>query len=166
MRIIASKLSTEYRKVELNALIIVLSKFRHGTATIQLNQEEAACYRDVPVVLDFRSGLYIFPVCLFFQSRADPCRLVKLADLLFDVSRTVQPTDDNIVKVAINGSGMVFYPAGNTDKPVSTPRTASSHGDDDGRRVPQSFLRRLRSLLRGIYPALAEKPFTATRLCW
>ena len=78
----------------------------------------------------------------------------------------MQPTDDNLVKVAIHDSGVVYYPASNTDNPVSTPRTVSSHGDDDGRRVPQSYLRRLRSSLRGIYPALAEKPFAATRLCW
>lgn len=110
-----------------------------STATIQLDQEEAACYRNVPVVADFRSGFYVFP-----------------------------PTDDNLVKVAIHDFGVVYYPASklNTDKPVSTPRTVSSHGDGDGRRVPQSYLRRLRSSLRGIYPALAEKPFAATRLCW
>ncbi len=77
----------------------------------------------------------------------------------------VQPTDDDIVKLAIHDSGVVYYPAGNTDRPVSTPRTVSSHGDD-GLRVPQSYLRRLRGSLRGIYPALAEKPFAATRLCW
>jgi hypothetical protein len=45
-------------------------KFRQSTATIQLDQEEAACYRDVPVVLDFRSGFYVFPVRarFFFRS--------------------------------------------------------------------------------------------------
>ncbi len=73
----------------------------------------------------------------------------------------MQPTDDNLVKVAIHSSGVTYYPASNTDKPVSTPRTVSSHGDD-GQRIPQSSLRRLRSSLRGIYPALAEKPFAAT----
>jgi len=31
-------------------------------ATIQLSREEAERYRDVHVVLDFRSGFYIFPV--------------------------------------------------------------------------------------------------------
>lgn len=108
-----------------------------STATIQLDQEEAACYRNVPIVLDFRSGFYVFP-----------------------------PTDDNLMKVAIHDSGVVYYPPSNTDKPVSTPRTVFSHGDDDGRRVPQSYLRRLRASLRGIYPALAGKPFAATRLCW
>jgi sarcosine oxidase/L-pipecolate oxidase len=78
----------------------------------------------------------------------------------------VQPTDGNIVKLALHDFGVVHYPAGErTDKPVSTPRTVSSHGED-GQRIPRSSLRRLRSSLRGIYPALAEKPFAATRLCW
>jgi len=88
--------------------------------------------------VDWRSGFYIFP-----------------------------PTDDNIIKCAHHASGVVYYPPGNTDadRPVSTPRTVSSHGDD-GLRVPRSSLRRLRSSLRGFYPELAEKPFAATRLCW
>jgi hypothetical protein len=78
---------------------------------------------------------------------------------------TLQPTDDNIVKLALHASGVLHHPQGDTDKPVSTPRTITSHGDD-GLRVPRSSLRRLRSELRGIYPELAEKPFAATRLCW
>ena len=77
----------------------------------------------------------------------------------------MQPTDDNIVKLAFHGPGVVHHPAGDIDNPVSTPRTVSSHGDD-GQLVPRSSLRRLRSNLRGIYPTLAEKPFAATRLCW
>jgi sarcosine oxidase/L-pipecolate oxidase len=35
---------------------------RQSVATIQLNHEEADKYRDCPVVLDFGSGFYIFPV--------------------------------------------------------------------------------------------------------
>ncbi|KAI9508539.1 FAD dependent oxidoreductase [Russula earlei] len=107
------------------------------TATIQLTQEEAARYRNVPVVLDFRTGFYVFP-----------------------------PTDDNIIKVGCHDSGVAHHPPENgTYRPVSTPRTVSSHGDD-GLRVPRSSIRSLRSSLRGVYPELAEKPFAATRLCW
>jgi hypothetical protein len=32
-------------------------------AMIQLTKEEAAQYEDCPVVLDFASGFYVFPVC-------------------------------------------------------------------------------------------------------
>ena len=106
-------------------------------------------------MLDFRSGFYVFPV-----------REPLIASGYLGLTSRVQPTDDNLVKVAIHDSGVVYCPPSNADKPVSTPRTVSSHGDDDGRRVPQSYLRRLRSSLRGVYPALAEKPFAATRLCW
>jgi sarcosine oxidase / L-pipecolate oxidase len=80
-------------------------------------------------------------------------------------SLTLQPTDDNIVKVARHASGVVHYSPADADKPVSTPRTVLSHGDD-GLRIPQSSLRILRSELRRVYPELAEKPFAATRLCW
>ena len=70
------------------------------------------------------------------------------------------------MKLAFHDSGVVYYAPEETDKqPVSTPRTISSHGDD-GLRVPQSAVRRLRSSLRDVYPELAEKPFAGTRLCW
>ncbi|KAH9067603.1 FAD dependent oxidoreductase [Lactarius vividus] len=105
--------------------------------TIQLTPDEAARYKDVPVVLDFHTNFYIFP-----------------------------PNDDNVVKLAFHSSGVAHYPTGDTDKqPVSTPRTIFSHGED-GLRVPRSTVRRLRSSLRDVYPELAEKPFVTTRLCW
>ncbi|KAH9046853.1 FAD dependent oxidoreductase [Lactarius hengduanensis] len=105
--------------------------------TIQLTPDEAARYKDAPVVLDFHTNFYILP-----------------------------PNDDNVVKFGLHGSGVAHYTTGDTDKqPVSTPRTISSHGED-GLRVPRSTVRLLRSSLRDVYPELAEKPFAATRLCW
>src|SRR5882757_9201217 len=62
VRIIASK---PVPKQEGRIALIVPPKFRQSTATIQLNQEEAACYRNVPIVWDFRSGFYVFPVRQF-----------------------------------------------------------------------------------------------------
>jgi len=35
---------------------------RQSLAMVQLSEEEALAYRDCPVVLDFSSGFYIFPV--------------------------------------------------------------------------------------------------------
>ncbi|KAI0260175.1 FAD dependent oxidoreductase [Gloeopeniophorella convolvens] len=105
-------------------------------ATVQLTDEEAARYRAVPVVLDFRTGFYVFP-----------------------------PNDDNIVKFAIHESGVVHYPSASPTR-ISTPRTAASHGATEGLRVPRSTLRRLRAALRDVYPELADKPFASTRLCW
>jgi len=117
----------------------------------------------LPIATDFRSGFYIFPVHLPSFNLSGWFSLTIPADpALF-----VQPTNDNIIKCGRHTSGVVYHPPGNTntDRPISTPRTVSSHGDD-GLRVPRSSLRRLRSLLRGTYPELAEKPFAATRLCW
>ncbi|KAN0126262.1 FAD dependent oxidoreductase domain containing protein [Lactarius tabidus] len=109
----------------------------HTIATMQLTPDEGTRYRDVPVVMDFHTNFYMFP-----------------------------PNDDNVVKLAFHDSGVVYHaPEDTNSQPVSTPRTTSSHGDD-GLRVPQSTVRRLRSSLREVYPELAEKPFAATRLCW
>lgn len=48
---------------------------------------------------------------------------------------------------------------------VSTPRTISSDGDR-GLAIPKQDLGYLREYLREIYPELATKAFSATRLCW
>ena len=36
---------------------------RQSVATIQLSEEEAEAYADVPAVLDYTTGFYVFPVC-------------------------------------------------------------------------------------------------------
>ncbi|KAG2159136.1 FAD dependent oxidoreductase [Suillus bovinus] len=102
-------------------------------ATIQLTPEEADEYRKTPVVLDFRTGFYVFP-----------------------------PTDRDVVKFAIHAAGHTFAVPGSTR---STPRTIVSD-PDNGLCIPRSALKELRTQLRGVYPALAEKPFSGTRLCW
>ncbi|KAJ2928290.1 hypothetical protein H1R20_g8794, partial [Candolleomyces eurysporus] len=98
---------------------------------IQLTAEEAAKYQDCPVVLDFKSGFYVFP-----------------------------PNEDNIVKMAIHSAGYVHPING-----ISTPRTSNSD-PQDGTAIPRAGLNELREQLRQVYPDLAEKPFSATRLCW
>ena len=50
---------------------------------------------------------------------------------------------------------MLHHRPGDTDKPVSTPRTVTSHGDD-GLRVPRASLKSMSSELRSIRPELAE----------
>lgn len=47
----------------------------------------------------------------------------------------------------------------------SRPRTKLSHGDD-GLRIPKAAVKALREHLTQIYPELASKPFSGTRLCW
>ncbi|KAG5639483.1 hypothetical protein H0H81_001605 [Sphagnurus paluster] len=100
-------------------------------AMIQLSEEEAALYKDCPVVLDFASGFYIFP-----------------------------PTEKGIIKMAMHVAGYT-----NTKGGVSTPRTITTDGDH-GLLIPKSDIQQLRNQLRGVYPGLARKPFSATRMCW
>ena len=40
---------------------------RQSVATIQLTPEEAEEYRRTPVVLDFRTGFYVFPVSYYLS---------------------------------------------------------------------------------------------------
>ena len=48
---------------------------------------------------------------------------------------------------------------------ISTPRTVTSD-PIRGLLIPKAALRDLRTYFKGVYPDLAEKPFSATRLCW
>ncbi|KAI6111974.1 FAD dependent oxidoreductase [Pisolithus croceorrhizus] len=118
-------------------------------ASLQLTQEESERYREIPVVLDFRSGLYVLP-----------------------------PNCDNVIKIGLHAAGhthMVtpstfeFSSANATGVPrkISTPRTILSHPEgSDGLRVPRSVLRAIRDQLKVVYPDLAEKPWAGTRMCW
>ena len=80
----------------------------------------------------------------------------------FETYMYLQPNADNIVKMAIHDNGYLYKPAADTP---STPRTSLSDGQD-GLRIPKQVLKRLRDELRRIYPELADKPFSGTRLCW
>ncbi|KAJ7647653.1 FAD dependent oxidoreductase [Roridomyces roridus] len=70
------------------------------------------------------------------------------------------PNENNIVKMATHSAGYLHSVQG-----ISTPRTISSN-PDDGLSIPKSEVKKLRDGLRTVYPALAEKNFIATRLCW
>ena len=72
----------------------------------------------------------------------------------------VQPNEDNILKMAIHAPGYVNPISG-----ISTPRTSSSD-PQNGTAIPKDGLNELREELRKVYPDLADKPFSATRLCW
>ncbi|KAG5715025.1 L-pipecolate oxidase [Termitomyces sp. T112] len=101
-------------------------------AMIQLSEEEAEIYKDIPVVLDFETGFYIFP-----------------------------PTRKGIVKMAMHLAGYTHSNGGE----ISRPRTII---DDPirGLAIPKYNVQQLRTHLRMVYPELAGKPFSATRLCW
>ncbi|KAJ4483807.1 FAD dependent oxidoreductase [Lentinula aciculospora] len=102
-----------------------------GIAMIQLSQEEASKYRDVPVVLNFSTGFYCFP-----------------------------PTEKDVVKIAIHAPGFTH-----TIDNVSIPRTVITH-PEDGLLIPRNYAQRLRVEVAAVYPELAKKAFSSTRLCW
>ncbi|KIJ65915.1 hypothetical protein HYDPIDRAFT_110003 [Hydnomerulius pinastri MD-312] len=124
-----------------------------SVAMIQLDEEEAARYNNLPVVLDFRTGFYVFP-----------------------------PTADRIVKFAIHAAGHTHMvvpsipesessgsssPLSSPTPPrkISTPRTITSH-PADGLQVPRDALLMLRRQLGRVLPELAKKPWAGTRMCW
>lgn len=72
------------------------------------------------------------------------------------------PTADNVVKCAIHGNGYLHRAS---ESSPSAPRTALTDGKD-GLRIPKDAVQALREGLRGVYPELAKKAFTGTRLCW
>lgn len=74
------------------------------------------------------------------------------------------PNKENIVKFAIHDGGYA-HPVDTDGQPISTPRTVLSNGKD-GLRIPREAVTALRDGLRSVYPELAEKRFTSTRLCW
>lgn len=106
--------------------------------TIQLTPDEAERYRQCPVILDFAAtGFYMFP-----------------------------PNSDNVIKMAVHAVGYTNYASDNTfKKTVSTPRTILSH-DKDGLLIPKVNAKFIREQVSQIYPELALKPFTSTRMCW
>ncbi|KAJ7188640.1 FAD dependent oxidoreductase [Mycena filopes] len=72
------------------------------------------------------------------------------------------PNEQNILKMAIHAAG--YTHSIGTNK-ISTPRTITSD-PESGLRIPKASVKQLRDGLRMVYPALAAKPFFATRLCW
>lgn len=74
-----------------------------------------------------------------------------------------QPNENNVVKFAIHDSGLTYFPI--PGQTISAPRTVSSHSLD-GLRIPKTKAQALRECIRRVYPELAEKPFSSTRLCW
>ncbi len=117
-----------------------------SVAWIQLSEEERQDYKDIPVMINMDTGFYVFP-----------------------------PNGDGMVKLAIHGAGYL-----NTSNPenvasrndtisqqkgVSTPRTKLTPGAEDG-AIPREMVEDLRHNISLVYPELAAKDFSGTRLCW
>jgi len=70
------------------------------------------------------------------------------------------PTDKGVIKMGMHLAGYTH-----TIEGVSAPRTVTTD-PDRGLLVPTFNLRQIRKHLSVVYPSLADKPFSATRLCW
>ena len=117
---------------------------------VQLTEEEAVLYRKAPVVLEFSSGFYVFPVSGLYLVRQP-----------ISLTLCPKPNAKNVVKMAIHNVGVTNKKDGKT----STPRTVVTN-PVDGLAIPKKSVLALREGLRKVYPELAKRPFVATRLCW
>jgi sarcosine oxidase / L-pipecolate oxidase len=127
---------------------------------MRLDPKMAKRYRHTPVLLDFSLGFYMFPV-----------RYTNIPNLV--VTYLVQPTNDNLVKIALHTNGHTASPldisvssgvdAGKGAVPM--PRTTRTHGNL-GTRVPADVLKTLHTHLCEAYPELGALPLETTRLCW
>jgi len=69
--------------------------------------------------------------------------------------------------MGIHGGGYTRGVQINQHNTISTPRTALTHGETEGSRIPIEAAREIRRSFQEIYPALASsKPFITTRMCW
>ncbi|KAF7377841.1 DAO domain-containing protein [Mycena sanguinolenta] len=118
-------------------------------AMVQLTPEEADMYKECPVVLDFALSFCIFP--------PNEQNMVKLA-----THKCKQSNHNHIGLADIHAAGYVQSIGA---KNISTPRTITSD-PYTGLLIPKADVKELREQLRMVYPALAEKPFVATRMCW
>lgn len=77
------------------------------------------------------------------------------------------PNSENIIKFAFHHRGYTNEQPSlaNAEISVSTPRTGHFGGSLD-EQIPKASVVALRQALSRVYPALAEKPFAGTRLCW
>ncbi|KAF8891769.1 FAD dependent oxidoreductase [Infundibulicybe gibba] len=114
--------------------------------------------------LDIQNNCLATGQCVaMIQLAESEAEIYRQCPVLLDLSSgfyIFPPNVDNIVKMAIHAVGFTH-----TINRISTPRTVGSHSDD-GLRIPRPALNELRIGLREIYPDLAGKPFSATRLCW
>jgi len=129
-----------------------------SVCTVQLTQEEADAYRSIPVILDFGpSGFYMFP--------PNDHNVVKFAKHTGGYAnfQNISSNHHNSLTPSKSGNGVLMDILGSGA--ISTPRTISSHGEE-GLKIPLSEAQMLRASLHEVFPDLAEKPVSSTRLCW
>ena len=106
-------------------------------AFMQLTEQEAASLKDMPVLINMSSGVFVFP-----------------------------PTPGtNLLKVARHSNGFENEtPRGSGGSTISSPKVNSSNSASSF--IPDDADAALREGLRYILPQVAEKPWSRQRLCW
>lgn len=107
-------------------------------AYVSLTEEEESRYKSMPIILNFSSGLFVIP---------PRDRILKLARHAVGYVNHIEKVDSK---------------SGRTIK-VSTPKTTLSHPK---LVIPLEGENDLRRGLREMVPALGDRPFTKTRICW
>lgn len=84
-----------------------------------------------------------------------------------DIFYMFPPNEDNVVKVALHSMGYSNSQSSLSDPgvQVSVPRTGRFQGSLD-EQIPKESVDELRANLARIWPELAKKPFSGTRMCW
>lgn len=121
--------------------------------TIQLSKEEYVRYKDVPVSRERPFS--------YRRRRLTTCSLLQVTRMVDNGFYIFPPTADGVVKFAIHSKGYV-NPQG--DFP-SVPRTTSTPGFED-QHIPPEARYALKKGLQRVYPELALKKWSGSRLCW
>lgn len=113
-----------------------LSSSAHAIGFVQLSAAEAAQLADMPVIIDFSTGFFIFP-----------------------------PTPDtHVLKLARHGHGFeTQIKATGRDQVISGPRLSVG---PKSTFIPEDADVALSDALRNFLPRIADKPWSRTRLCW
>lgn len=104
---------------------------------IQLTPKEAQSLQGMPVVIDFTSGVFVFPPY----------------------------PGTNVLKVAHHGHGFATkVPVGNGERIISSPKLLGSNADSSF--LPEDADEQLRAGLRLLVPKFANHPWLRRRMCW
>lgn len=122
-------------------------------AFLDITEDEQDKMKNMPVVLNFSSGLFVIP---------PRNRVLKVARHAYGYLNPIDVPTSSVLPKEVPTSGVVPGPP---TMRISVPRTRS---DDANMWLPLEAERDLRRALDSLapVPSLRDRPFTSTRLCW
>ncbi|KAG8849999.1 hypothetical protein FRB91_009453 [Serendipita sp. 411] len=136
-----------------SALYKLLIATGQPVLTIKMPQEIAKRYQDVPVTINWETG-----VCTFPPNEEGIFKFIHHSNGYTYES----PLQTDELRTFVNSESR---PSTHNSIMVSTPRTLRSHGVK-GTQIPSDLLQYLHEQLKATYPELAKYPLDTTRLCW